>query len=140
MRNTRQKDIIYSALCEYCVHPTADELYQYIHQQYSDIGVATVYRNLNKMAESGKISKLVDFAGVARYDSKITPHFHLYCECCGGVHDIMEDIGSDLIKRAEQDYGCKILSLEINFRGLCKECQGHERSKAYGDLRELVLT
>lgn len=138
MRNTRQKDIIYSALCEYCVHPTADELFQHIHKTYSDIGVATVYRNLNKMAESGKIKKLVDLAGVARYDSVTKPHFHLYCDCCGGVHDIMEDIGSDLVKRAEQDYDCKILSLEISFRGLCRKCQEHLRSNI-NESAELVL-
>ena len=129
MRNTRQKDIILSALRECCVHPTADELFQYIHKEHADIGVATVYRNLNKMAENGKIRKLVDFSGVARYDSVLEPHFHLYCECCGGVHDIMEEIGSDLIKRAEYDYDCKILSLEINFRGLCRRCQEHLRSE-----------
>ena len=129
MRNSRQKDIIIEALCEYDIHPTADELYKFICKKHPDIGVATVYRNLNKFALSGKINKIIGVDGLARFDYNTEPHFHFSCNCCGRIHDITKEIAPTLIKEAEKVSNCKIFSLEITFKGLCKECQEHGSNK-----------
>ena len=125
MRQTKQKDIILEALCEYEIHPTADELYQFIQRKHANLGVATVYRNVNKFASEGRIKKIIDVNGLARFDYNTEPHFHFSCNCCGKIHDITKDIAPDLIKKAEAVSNCKITSLEIIFRGLCKECEEH---------------
>ena len=44
MRNTKQKDIVLNTLRKLDSHPSADELYKYIHEEHAEIGVATVYR------------------------------------------------------------------------------------------------
>ncbi len=123
MRNSKQKDIVLLALDEYRVHPTADELYQYIHKEHAEIGIATVYRNLNKFAEKGIIKKIIGLDGSSHFDSCIEPHFHFICNCCGRVYDIPGDIGKDLIAKAEEFTDCKISSMDITFRGLCGNCE-----------------
>lgn len=123
MRNTKQKDIVLNSLRSLNTHPSADELYQYIHEEHAEIGVATVYRNLNKLAEKGEIRKVSGLDGSFHYDWNVEPHYHFICNCCGKIHDITYAIAPDLIARAECVTDCKIQALEITFRGLCKECQ-----------------
>lgn len=125
MRNTKQKDIVLSSLRKIGTHPSADELYKYIHEEHAEIGVATVYRNLNKLAENGEIRKINGLDGSSHYDWNLEPHYHFICKCCGKIHDITYAIAPDLIARAECVSGCKILELEITFKGLCKECENH---------------
>lgn len=125
MRNSKQKDIVLSSLRKIGTHPSADELYKYIHEEHAEIGVATVYRNLNKLAENGEIRKINGLDGSSHYDWNLEPHYHFICKCCGKIHDITYAIAPDLIARAECVSGCKILELEITFKGLCKECENH---------------
>lgn len=125
MRNTKQKEIVLNNLRMLDSHPTADELYQFIQDEHSEIGVATVYRNLSKLAENGDIKKITGLDGSAHYDWQLEPHYHMVCECCGGIHDVLAKNIPDLISQAEMETDCKILSVDITFRGLCKECQEH---------------
>jgi Fur family peroxide stress response transcriptional regulator len=122
VRNSKQKEIVLRALDVYRVHPTAEELYKYIHQEYSDIGVATVYRNLNKLAEKGIIRKIIGLDGSSHFDSCIEPHFHFICSCCGKIYDVPDNVGTDLIAKAEEFTDCKITSMDITFRGFCRNC------------------
>ena len=125
MRNSKQKDIVLSSLRKIGTHPSADELYKFIHEEHAEIGVATVYRNLNKLSENGEIRKINGLDGSSHYDWNLEPHYHFICKCCGKIHDITYAIAPDMIARAECVSGCKILELEITFKGLCKECENH---------------
>lgn len=58
MNYSAQKEIVLKALKDNVVHPTAEYLCERIREVYPTLGVATVYRNLNKMAEGGVIKKL----------------------------------------------------------------------------------
>ena len=142
MRNSKQKDIVLLSLDEYRVHPTAEELYKYIHQKYSDIGVATVYRNLNKLSEKGLIKKITGLDGSSHYDSCMEPHFHFICDCCGRIYDIPMNISNYLIEKAEEFTDCKITSMDMTFRGLCRECEEkHRGNPVFSDKEmEILLT
>ena len=142
MRNSKQKDIILRALDEYKIHPTAEELYKYIHKEHSEIGVATVYRNLNKFAEKGIIRKIIGLDGSSHFDSCVEPHYHFICGCCGKIYDIPMDIGKDLIAKAEEFTDCKITSMDITFRGLCRKCEDKRNGKIIFDEleTEMLLT
>ena len=139
MRNSKQKDIILRALDEHRVHPTAEELYKLIHQEHTGIGVATVYRNLNKFAEKGIIRKIIGLDGFSHFDSCTEPHYHFICSCCGKIYDIPMDIGKNLIAKAEEFTDCKITSIDITFRGLCKECEDKHSGKFVFDEAEAEM-
>ena len=142
MRNSKQKDIILHALDKHRAHPTAEELYKYIHQEHSDIGVATVYRNLNKFTEKGVIRKIIGLDGASHFDSCMLPHYHFICDCCGKIYDIPMNISADLIAKAEEYINCKISTVDMTFRGLCKECEEKHNGKfIFDDIEtEMLLT
>lgn len=127
MKNSKQKEIVLRVLEEHKIHPTAEELYRFIHQEYTDIGVATVYRNLNKLAEKGIIKKIIGLDGSSHFDSCTEPHSHFICNCCGKIYDVPENVGMDLIAKAEEFTDCKITSMDITFRGFCSECEEKHR-------------
>ena len=45
-RNTIQKDLILNAVNQLHNHPTAGDIYEFIHKDHPNIGKGTVYRNL----------------------------------------------------------------------------------------------
>ena len=45
-RNTIQKDLVRNAVYEMKRHVTANEVYEFIKEEYPTIGKGTVYRNL----------------------------------------------------------------------------------------------
>ena len=139
MRNSWQKAIVLRALEEHRVHPTAEELYKYIHKEHADIGVATVYRNLNKFVEQGIIRKITGLDGSSHFDSCMEPHFHFICNCCGKIYDIPMDISADLIAKAEEFTDCKIFSMDMTFRGLCRKCADKQDSKLVYDEKETEM-
>lgn len=140
MRNSKQKDIVLQALSEYRVHPTAEDLYKYIHQKYYDIGVATVYRNLNKLFEKGIIRKITGIDGSSHYDNCIEPHHHFICNYCGKIYDIPSNICEDLIAKAEEFTDCKIISMDMTFRGFCKSCEKENDNSGDIDEKTVLVT
>ena len=58
-RQTRQKRVIYDAL-KALDHPTATEVYGYVHERYPSISRATVFRVLGGFAASGRALELAD--------------------------------------------------------------------------------
>jgi Fur family ferric uptake transcriptional regulator len=78
-RRTPQREILLEELAKTNSHPTACELYDIVRRRLPRIGLGTVYRNLELMAESGMIVKL-EVGGVQkRFDADTTPHYHIRC-------------------------------------------------------------
>lgn len=51
-RNTRQKAVIEQAVSEMGIHRTAEEVYAIVQKNNAGIGLATVYRHLNKIGRA----------------------------------------------------------------------------------------
>lgn len=121
VRNTVQKSIIKEKICTLKFHPSAEEVYCSINKEHPSISRATVYRNLNNMADSGEISRITMLDSSDRYDFKTDKHYHLQCVKCGKVFD------SDLPYMASLDQNqnkhAKILSHGIVFKCVCSDCQ-----------------
>lgn len=58
MNYSRQREIILETLKENVVHPTAEYLYGILQEKAPNISLATLYRNLNQLAENGIIKRL----------------------------------------------------------------------------------
>lgn len=56
-RQTRQKSIIYDAL-KTLDHPTATEVYGYVHERHPSVSRATVFRVLGGFAQTGRALEL----------------------------------------------------------------------------------
>ena len=81
---SRKRAAILAALRETRCHPTAEWVYRTLKPQYPDLSLATVYRNLNHLRETGQVVSLGSIGGYERFDGELRPHAHLICQGCGG--------------------------------------------------------
>jgi len=88
-------------------HPTIDELYSDIKKDYPSISLATVYKNLSALVETGMVVEVPIPNQKTKFDIYEKPHIHVVCECCGAVYDVFEDdIDIDLCKsKVESKFG-----------------------------------
>lgn len=121
-RNTKQKDIIFNILKENRIHPTIQEIYQKVKEYDSSIGQATVYRNVNKLVEDGKLIRIPTSNDGFRYDIDCVPHYHLICKKCGRIFDLYDDSYCKMVKNVESKYSIEVSNVTILFDGICKDC------------------
>lgn len=123
MKYSRQRELILKTLKENCIHPTAEQLYELIRREEPTVSLATVYRNLNLLAENGMVKKIEGLDGTAHFDHQTFDHYHFICTKCNRVFDIPYDIAPDLAQDVESRTGFRIASYDVSFRGTCKNCQ-----------------
>jgi Fe2+ or Zn2+ uptake regulation protein len=121
-RKTVQRQLIFDAVKELNIHATAEQVVEYLAQKHPSIGRATVYRNLNYMAETGELLRIGSFYGSTHYDHNLHEHFHFVCSQCRKIFDI-EGCLSDVFNRFKQTQGFDITDCNISFGGLCWECK-----------------
>lgn len=122
-RVTKQREAILRALMSTKSHPTADLIYDKAREEIPNISKGTVYRNLKILREMGEISELNLSGTVSRFDCKQETHYHFRCDRCGSVFDIDEPVNNEIDERVAQRTGFQISHHQLEFRGLCKECQ-----------------
>jgi len=123
MNYSKQREIILNTLKENVVHPTAEYLYDVLRQENSTISLATLYRNLNQLAEHGIIKKIDGLESSSHYDHNTHEHYHFICDNCKKVYDISANVAPDLVKKAQEETGFTITGCDIVFHGICKNCQ-----------------
>ncbi|MFH1212012.1 MAG: transcriptional repressor [Candidatus Woesearchaeota archaeon] len=129
-RNTVQKLKILSYLNSVKTHPTAEQIYKAIAKEMPAISLATVYRNLNSMAEQGTILRL-EIGKEYRYDAKNCGHCHLVCDICGRIIDIEDKaICCQALKKISKTAkGFCIKSINLSFSGICSQCKSRNAGK-----------
>lgn len=120
IRMTRQRRVIMEELQKVHCHPTADQVYELVRKRLPRISLATVYRNLDVLSESGAILKLEMGCSQRRYDGDISPHYHVRCVKCGKVGDVfappirIPDVGP------VEDFSVE--GHRVEFFGVCDDC------------------
>ena len=120
-RQTKQKQIIYDALCA-LNHPTATEVYNYVHNLYPTVSRATIFRVLGGFATNGKALELRSSGQEIRYDYNTYAHSHARCVCCGVLCDVETKVEESLLK-AKMENGFALQGVRLEYYGLCKDCQ-----------------
>lgn len=120
---SKQRELVLKTLKGSASHPTADELYAMIRQSEPSISLATVYRNLNQLADYGVIQRIFMTSGADRFDAIATQHVHMVCEKCGAVHDVPEARMPDLCGIVTEQTGMVISSYSLIFHGTCPACR-----------------
>lgn len=122
IKYSRQREAIVNFLKGRKDHPTADFIYRHIREDYPNISLGTVYRNLALLEELGMVAKISCNDGNEHYDPNVEPHYHFICRDCGSVLDI-EVSNLDFINTlAEKDFEGKIYGHNAYFYGICKDC------------------
>lgn len=122
-RETKQRDAILNVLRHTHSHPTADRIYEEVRKVIPRISKGTVYRNLKILQELDEISELNMSGTVSRFEGGKEKHYHFRCEKCGRVFDLDEPVDNELDKSVAERTGLEVHYHQLEFRGLCKECQ-----------------
>lgn len=121
-RQTIQGTLVLEAVRALRCHATADEIYTEVAKTHPNISRATVYRNLNHLAELGEIRKIETPAGPDRFDHLTDRHYHVQCTVCGRVFDIDMDYMEELERKIRDRHGFQITGHRIMFQGVCPQC------------------
>nr|WP_073091455.1 Fur family transcriptional regulator [Thermosyntropha lipolytica] len=106
-------------------HLSAEEVLQEAKQKMPNIGIATVYRTLEKLASMDILYKTMFEGGKFRYelsDEDTHQHHHIVCLKCGHIYEFEEDLLNELESRLEAR-GFEIVDHELKFYGYCPECR-----------------
>lgn len=122
IKRSRQREAIRANLMYRCDHPTAETVYMDIKEEFPNISLGTVYRNLTLLSELGEIQKISTGTGPDRFDGNPKPHCHFQCRVCQNVLDIPFENLADIRTHAQKNFPGIIEENIIQFFGLCPEC------------------
>ena len=122
-RKTKQRIAILEVLTGVRTHPSADWIYDEVRKKLPHISKGTIYRNLKVLEEEGAILELNVDGIVGRYEIRQNNHYHFICEKCGRIFDLNEPAETKLNMKYAKKTGFKITHHQLEFHGLCKDCQ-----------------
>lgn len=109
-------------------HITAGDVCEYFKQSGTPIGMATVYRQLEKMVDEGVVSKYTIDPGSPACFEYVGAHlsqdqcYHCKCQVCGKlIHMHCEEL-SDFQQHVLSHHGFKIDPMRTVFYGVCESC------------------
>ena len=131
LKKTSQLASIWGALLELKGHPSVEEIRDSLLGQGHRIGLATIYRTLKILLQSGFIrqSKL---HGMTRYEPVVNQpnHIHFICNSCGTTVEFPSRRVESLIKKATDEHGFEEKYSRYAIFGICKACSRKERKTA----------
>lgn len=121
-RFSKQRQIIYDAIKTNPVHPSADMIYNMLKENYPELSLGTVYRNLNVLTDMGLIIKISSGLESEHYDGNTDNHYHFICTKCNNMFDVDIPYQDTIVSDAQKNSSHKILEHNIVFSGICECC------------------
>lgn len=124
LKVTQQRLAILESLSKGRAHVTAQEVFEIVNAQYPEIGFATVYRFLRKMAEQSMVTEVRMGGLPARYE--LTPrrhHDHLTCVQCGQIVEFENAVIETLQEQVARAHNFRLTHHVLELYGLCPRCQ-----------------
>jgi len=115
-------------------HLSAEEVYLKVREKYPSVGLTTVYRTLDLLANMCMLLKFDFGDGRARYEmidntDEKSHHHHLVCRKCKKIIDYTDFIDEEIefLKKTEkalsEKYNFEIKNHILQFCGLCSDCK-----------------
>ncbi|MBO0678285.1 transcriptional repressor [Mycolicibacterium sp. S2-37] len=123
VRATRQRAAITELLDELDDFRSAQELHDVLRQRGEGIGLTTVYRALQSMAEAGLVDTLRTDTGESVYRRcSDEHHHHLVCRACGATVEIQGGQVEKWAADIAREHGFSDVSHTIEIFGVCGDC------------------
>ncbi len=124
LKVTSQRMAILESLSAGRAHVTAQEVFETVNAKYPEIGFATVYRFLRKMAEQNMVTEVRMGGLPARYE--LTPrrhHDHLTCVQCGQIVEFENPQIETLQEQVAREHNFRLTHHVLELYGICTRCQ-----------------
>ena len=112
-------------------HPTAAFVFKRVRRRLPRVSLATVYRNLRRLAAEGFLQERVEAANL-RFDPNVEPHDHFTCVTCGRIFDFPRRDGARrggaALSRGEHvraalRLGFEVFDRRVELYGRCGGCR-----------------
>ena len=125
-RMTRQRTALADLLDGTPDFRSAQQLHQMLKDAGAKVGLATVYRALQAMAEADEVDVLRTPDGEAAYRAcSKGHHHHLVCRSCGYSIEISAHEVEEWAASVATTHGFTDAGHELEIFGLCQECANH---------------
>lgn len=123
VRSTRQRAAVLAALTEVDDFRSTQELHEYLRQRGDAVGLTTVYRTLQALADSGDVDVIVREDGESVYRRcSSTHHHHLVCRACGRTVEVEGPAVERWATRVAEEHGFSDVSHTLEIFGICADC------------------
>lgn len=123
-RPTRQRRAVAEVLGSFSDFRSAQEIHELLARRGEAVGLATVYRTLQRLAEAGEVDLLRTEDGEAIY-RRCSPahHHHLVCRGCGATVEVEGPAVERWTRSIAEEHGYADVSHTLEIFGLCGSCR-----------------
>lgn len=122
-RSTRQRAAVSAALDAVQDFRSAQELHDLLKQRGENVGLTTVYRTLQSLAETGQVDVLRTGDGESVYRRCSSGHHHhLVCRVCGRAVEVEGPAVERWADKVAAEHGFVDVSHTVEIFGVCQAC------------------
>jgi Fur family ferric uptake transcriptional regulator len=123
-RPTRQRLAVAEVLTTFEDFRSAQEIHALLTQRGETVGLATVYRTLQKLSDAGEVDMLRTEDGEAIYRRcSATHHHHLVCRVCGATVEVEGPAVERWTRSIAAEHGYADISHTLEIFGTCASCR-----------------
>lgn len=123
-RPTKQRLAVAGILETFEDFRSAQEIHGLLAKNGENVGLATVYRTLQKLSESGEVDMLRTEDGEAIYRRcSDTHHHHLVCRNCGATVEVEGPTVERWTQAIAAEHGYHDISHTLELFGTCPACR-----------------
>ena len=123
-RSTRQRAAVAAALDDVQEFRSAQELHDMLRHKGDSVGLTTVYRTLQSLADAGEVDVLRTDSGEAVYRRcSQHHHHHLVCRVCGRTVEVEGPAVERWADRVAAENGFSQVSHTVEIFGTCASCE-----------------
>ncbi|MEQ7847680.1 Fur family transcriptional regulator [Nocardioides kribbensis] len=124
LRPTRQRRAVSEAMASFEDFRSAQEIHELLRNRGEAVGLATVYRTLQRLADAGEIDMLRSEDGEAIYRAcSTTHHHHLVCRSCGRTVEVEGPAVERWTSAIAAEHGYGEVSHTLEIFGTCPACR-----------------
>ena len=124
LRLTRQRQAVADLLATLDDFRSAQEIHELLTRQGHAVGLATVYRTLQLLAEHHEVDVLRGEDGEASYRRcSTTHHHHLVCRSCGATVEVEGPAVERWTRSVAEQHGYAQVSHSLELFGVCARCR-----------------
>ncbi len=123
-RPTRQRTALAATLARTEEFVSAQDLHARLRESDAQVGLATVYRNLQAMAADGELDVIRTPEGEALYRACAAEdhHHHLVCRVCGRAVEVTGPAVESWAAKVTAEHGFTDVQHTVEIVGTCADC------------------
>ncbi len=128
LRFSPQRYAVLQYLTTHPSHPTAEEVHKALNRNNPKASLATVYKALHALAQSGLVREVNLSANVTRFECAGERHHHFVCERCTRIEGLpWFDVAGLAVKSKAAPR--TVRTWELVLYGLCESCQSQPKER-----------